>query len=584
MDNTTNSNFSPVFEENGECVLDEEKDLRELENLWALTKSAINNNLDLLEAIDLTYRAIEDTRLENGLLKEARRPISYLAKRLSLSRQQACLFSIYFSRYDDPHIELSDIRRHLNCSNVQALRFRDDVAVLEERGLIVSNGCRAKGTWFVPERVVSSIVNNHKPKEVKKAKLTAEALFDQIDTLCCRRAEESLSLEAFCNEVVSFFTSNMHLRICQALSSYNFNQTDLALIVWACNMLVSRSDENITRSDITNIYDVRLMARCVFNNLVTGKARLMELGLIERAGNFEYQDKDVFRLTEKAKTELLSELDLEVRAADPYQGLIDPASITPKDLFYNPVEKEQLDRLSKLLQDENYRDVTARLEKSGLRKGITVLLSGPAGTGKTEFVQQIARKTGRHIMPVNVSQLLNSYVGESEKNVKKVLAHYAALEASCPVTPILFLDEVDSIISKRMTRASRSVDKMSNNIQALLLQGLSEFNGILIGTTNLAENMADEAIERRFLIKCRVEKPSENVRFQIWHSLLPDMGEDLLKKVAAAYDFSGGKIENVVRKIHMSSALEGIEPDEATVIKFCDEEQAGYGKSNTIGF
>lgn len=349
-------------------------------------------------------------------------------------------------------------------------------------------------------------------------------------------------------------------------------------------MLVNREDSVLNSSDLRRLHEFRLRRKAQYDDLVSGQCDLFSLGLLERCNSGDFKDKDAWKLTNKARTELLgSEYEIDILVSNPYEGLIDPATIAAKQLFYNDAEKEQLDRISKLLQEENYKDVTGRLQQSGFNTGFTVLLSGPAGTGKTEFVNQIAKASGRHIMAVKVSDILDQFVGNSEKNMQQIFDRYFTLVSTCPTTPILFLDEIDSLCSKRFKNPSRSVDRCYNNLQALFLQNLNKFKGILIGTTNLSENMGEDAIERRFLIKTRIELPTASTRKQIWQSMLPNLTDDLLQKVSS-YEFSGGKIENAVRKILMNCAMEGIEPDETMVLKFCDEERASFGNSHVIGF
>lgn len=568
--------FTDIFDENGACVLDkDQQDTAEMKN------KSKRQQLTLLDALELTNNTIEDTKLEGFLIKEARRPISYLAKRLGLSKQQACLYSICFARYDDHHIDMGDIRRWLNCSSIQVLRYKDDIKVLEQKGLIVSNG--SDKTFFIPDHIVESICANKKPKAKVLTNLSPEELMNAIGDLCCRRANDGINFDPFCEECANLMSKNMHINFCRLMNDYKLGRQSFSLLVWACDMLINRDDEIINSSDLRRLHEFRLRRKAQYDDLVSGQCDLFSLGLLERCNSGDFKDKDAWRLTNKARTELLSEFEINIQQSNPYEGLIDPGTIAAKQLFYNDAEKEQLDRISKLLQEENYKDVTGRLQQSGFNTGFTVLLSGPAGTGKTEFVNQIAKASGRHIMAIKVSDILDQFVGNSEKNMQQMFDRYFNLVDTCATTPILFLDEIDSLCSKRFKNPSRSVDRCYNNLQALFLQNLNKFKGILIGTTNLSENMGEEAIERRFLIKTRIELPTASTRKQIWKSMLSNLTDDLLQKVSS-YEFSGGKIENAVRKILMNCALEGIEPDETMVLKFCNEERAGFGKSSVIGF
>lgn len=116
-----------------------------------------------------------------------------------------------------------------------------------------------------------------------------------------------------------------------------------------------------------------------------------------------------------------------------------------------------------------------------------------------ETVLQIARKTGRDLIQVNVSEVKSMWVGESEKNIKGIFDDYKQKVKQSVKAPILLFNEADAIIGKRQVGAERAVEKMENSIQNIILQEIEQLDGILIATTNLAENM-DKAFERRFLM------------------------------------------------------------------------------------
>ena len=85
-------------------------------------------------------------------------------------------------------------------------------------------------------------------------------------------------------------------------------------------------------------------------------------------------------------------------------NIVKPEKIAGKTLLYSEKEKEPLSLLQKLLQQENLQKTQENLAAKAFPKGITVLLHGAPGTGKTEIVKQIAKETGRAIMPVDLSQ------------------------------------------------------------------------------------------------------------------------------------------------------------------------------------
>ena len=109
-------------------------------------------------------------------------------------------------------------------------------------------------------------------------------------------------------------------------------------------------------------------------------------------------------------------------------------------------------------------------------------------------------------------------------------------------------------------------------------------DGIMIATTNLQQNL-DKAFERRFLYKIKFEKPTEEARASIWHTMIPELGDLDVHTLASKYDFSGGQIENIARHYAIDSILHGTNDDVlAMLIRHCDNERLDENNSRKIGF
>ena len=140
------------------------------------------------------------------------------------------------------------------------------------------------------------------------------------------------------------------------------------------------------------------------------------------------------------------------------------------------------------------------------------------------------------------------------------------------------------MIGKRQEGAARAVDKMENSIQNIILQEMESLEGIMIATTNLAQNL-DAAFERRFLYKVKFDKPSSLQRSKIWQTMLPVLSEDTAVRLASLYDFSGGQIENITRKCGIESVLYGDDYiTEDMIAQYCKEEVLEKQTRGKIGF
>jgi len=257
--------------------------------------------------------------------------------------------------------------------------------------------------------------------------------------------------------------------------------------------------------------------------------------------------------------------------------------IVEKTLYYNREEGELVGKLTNLLTREKYDKACRRLQGMGMRAGFACLFYGEPGTGKTETVLQMARKTGRHIMQVEMSQMRSKWMGDSEKNVKRLFEDYRYAVRHCPEVPILLLNEADALIGKRKENERYSTDRAEHIVQNILLQEMETMEGIMIATTNMAQSM-DPAFERRFLFKVKFQKPSEEVRCHIWQSMLPELPGEVLRELARDYDFSGGQIENVVRQYAINDILNDCEGTADDLRLICRNEQACVQTRPRIGF
>jgi SpoVK/Ycf46/Vps4 family AAA+-type ATPase len=185
-------------------------------------------------------------------------------------------------------------------------------------------------------------------------------------------------------------------------------------------------------------------------------------------------------------------------------------------------------------------------------------------------------------MKVEISLSKSMWFGESEKVIKRIFTDYKSFAKECERMPILFFNEADAIISKRRELGNSNVAQTENAIQNILLEELENFEGILIATTNLANNL-DSAFERRFLFKIQFQKPNTTIRAEIWKSKLPFLEIEDCNLLADKFDFSGGQIDNILRKNEIHEIIHGEKVNLGNLMIFCSEEILG-NNSIKIGF
>ena len=191
-------------------------------------------------------------------------------------------------------------------------------------------------------------------------------------------------------------------------------------------------------------------------------------------------------------------------------------------------------------------------EKMSLGKGLTVLFSGPSGTGKTMAAEIIAGELDLDIYKIDLSLIVSKYIGETEKNLSKIFAEAETSNA------ILFFDEADALFGKR-SEVKDSHDRYANIEIAYLLQKMEEYEGITILASNLRKNLDDAFVRRiKFIIEFPI--PDEPHRYQIWQVHLPKRApieEDLdFDFLARNFKLTGGNIKNSVLHAAFLSASE----------------------------
>jgi hypothetical protein len=176
-----------------------------------------------------------------------------------------------------------------------------------------------------------------------------------------------------------------------------------------------------------------------------------------------------------------------------------------------------------------------------LNTGVRALLSGPSGTGKTLAAHLLASVLQKDLYRLDLSAVVNKYIGETEKSLNQVFARAEELDV------ILLLDEGDALLTRR-TNVHSSNDRYANLETNYLLQRLESFEGILIVTTN-ASSRIDDAFQRRMDVVVDFRLPDVAERWTIWQLHLPvDHAIDLslLREVAVRCILTGGQIRNAV--------------------------------------
>ena len=542
--------------------------------------------LTMLSAINTIVTLAEDSELNTMFFEQADRFITYLSERQGISKMQAVLLSLFIeSSASGNKSDFSDIARYLDCNNVQVLQYKGEVDGLVKMGILrrLRNNMNGEFDYAVAPTLLESLSKNEPYQRKSYKDATGIQFFQYFYDITHLRYEDELSTELMLEEIERLMDENPELTYVKALRDIEMTDISRAVITHMSRHLVLSGTTSIPMNHLVFLLDSQHQKYDFDRMMSEGKHFLMREGWVENAFSEGFKDKEEYQLTPKAREVLLKDYDIkpgENKGCDVMQS----DKITMKQLFFADNVESQLDSLSELLSEENYQGICNRLKERGLRQGFACLFYGEPGTGKTESVLQIARKTGRDIMQVNISEVKSMWVGESEKNIKAIFDRYRAIAKHSKRIPILLFNEADAVIGKRKEGAERSVDKMENSIQNIILQEMESLEGIMIATTNLVQNM-DVAFERRFLYKVKFEKPELAQRTKIWQSMMPRLSAESAGKLASSFDFSGGQIENITRKCDIESILYGDDyVTDEKIEQYCREEKIVKKGGARIGF
>jgi SpoVK/Ycf46/Vps4 family AAA+-type ATPase len=190
-----------------------------------------------------------------------------------------------------------------------------------------------------------------------------------------------------------------------------------------------------------------------------------------------------------------------------------------------------------------------RLAESGLDRrlahahGLLVMFTGSSGTGKTMAAELLAMEQGVDLYKIDLSEVVSKYIGETEKNLRRVFREAEDSNA------IIFFDEADALFGKRgEVREAR--DRWANIEVNFLLQKVEQFNGVVVLATNLRQNI-DAAFLRRIHVVVEFPFPDADARRLIWQRMfdarrLGRPSDEELATLAERFPLPGGSIRNIV--------------------------------------
>ena len=540
------------------------------------------------------YKLLDVASDEKNLIKPVKTPeLETVMNDYGLTLDEAVILSFVLKMsMERSYVELD--RFECDCikkGDPNYIRILKDLKNMEKKGIVLLNSenrRRRGGDSFNPaimidDTVFTKIVLGEDVFSYVDFSDTYSVL-EGADDLINLRVHEKISEDRFSNDFSSFFDRiDKKLPIKQIAVKYS--EIEKVMLFKACVTRLKGEGRNDCNNFIASIYGSLRTVATVMKSIYDNSMPVFidkYLQIVESGGFFSMVSSPDFELTEKAFEKIFeSKMKKKKQEFKPrYTEHIKSRSIT-KELYFDPELQKNVDTISSALGKERFNEIVKSLKSNGFAPGVVSLLYGYPGTGKTATVHEIARKTGRDILQVDISNINDKYVGESEKRLKEVFNEYRKAQKILSRTPILLFNEADALISRRIN-VEDSVDQMRNNMQNIILEELEKFDGIFFATTNMTHNM-DDAFSRRFIYKIEFTKPSPAVRKKIWESKMKDIPAEWTDKLSY-FDLTGGQIDNIVRK-HMIDSILNAGGGFDSLQRMCREESE-YKKdqSRAIGF
>jgi SpoVK/Ycf46/Vps4 family AAA+-type ATPase len=550
-----------------------------------------NLKFRLFECIGKVYENSGGCRLDPSFFDGVDGELKCLSNYFDLSRNQAFIVAMVFAfNCKAEPVDLSCLVEHFACNPLKLLELNDDFESLCAKGILkkLKMARRLRITlsndqFSINQKVTDAMLSN-KPMPVieKDGFKDVIELLEKLHKLSEQRDNEEIATYELFAQAKELISSNLHFPLIKQINDFRFEIEDTYLffyLIW--RTLTGNQATDIDRA-ATRIFDNPSAKVAYIQKIMSNENPLFVQNYIEIVeANFFSQAE--MKLSDTS-VKMLQEFGLKFFANKKKRSnIIEPDKIHSKALFFNELEQQQLDLLKTLLQADQFKQTQDRLQRKGLPKGITALLHGLPGTGKTETVFQLAKATYREIVKVDISNSKSMWFGESEKIIKHIFTDYKAYSKDCEQMPILLFNEADAIISKRKENSASGVSQTENAIQNILLEELENFEGIFFATTNLV-NHFDSAFERRFLFKIEFRKPDTLVKARIWNSKLPSLSEPECQKLANRFDFSGGQIDNIVRKSDIYEIIHGVTVSFVNIMEFCNAELLQQNNAIKIGF
>ena len=548
---------------------------------------------NILIAAEKIHLQSKNSKLILENFTEVKNEITSVSNYFQINEIQAIIISGFICISCFEEIQTTEICEHFGMEKLAFIHYTNDIQILIDKKIVEKKykNKYASDSYTIKKYLAEFIITNQPiPQELIKINPEEDTFHEflgKIDKLSNQKDNNEIEANFFYFKFKELIQKSRKFKLVNYVLANNLRLIESFVLFDVIIDAIAKGENNFQSDLQCTVDDFTSRNRDTFefiSEFLSNKSKLNQLDLIEKDMT-EFASKHKIQLTQKA-LKMVEEMEgIKIGFKENKNNKLNyPDKIQKTTLFYNPAEKLQLNTVLKSMAHTSFSTLQQRLKANKLPLGLTSLLYGAPGTGKTETVYQIAKKYKRPIFKVEIAETKSMWFGESQKLVKKIFTDYYEFKKDEKACPILLFNEADAIIGKRKNAGTTSVADTENAIQNILLEELENFNGILFATSNLINNL-DPAFERRFLFKIKFDTPNIENATKIWKSKLPIISNKQAIILATSFKFSGGEMENITRKCIMEEVILGKKVSFENVISFCENEKWEKNTSSTkIGF
>lgn len=514
----------------------------------------------ICSAISLVYQAGEKLGTLSLTGFKANRELSIIRLFFKTGKREAFILSAFAYRriISDESLSMKDIISWLNIQGIDsAPEIFSLITRLIELNLLsreISRWEKKEGQFILTESAYKTILTG----DIKFLETISvdsfQSLLEKTMSLYSDLKSDLIESEDFQTKLHTSIEQSFHLSELQWISKYDLDLNEKFLLVIMAAHHLYYPNRSVDAERILQRIEKKYYL--ISKDIMNGRNSLMKNNLITFAIR-EFKSVDEMKISDFAFEHLGLQLDeLSGPVKLEYGQLIYPEEIESKEVFYNPSVESQIFSLEKII--DVYHNQS---KEEPIFKSVKVLIDGPSGTGKSQTILNLAKKSSAIIYEVG-HELKNPYVGMTEAAYAGMFKeYYQCCErfAKQGKNVWFVINELEGLVAKRIA-AERAADFMVSTATSIFLKesDSSKFKGVLLCTSNHI-NHVDASVMRRMTYKINMVEPNKDTQAKILANRFPFLQHEEVNQLCSAYSLTGAAIDNVSEKYTLMQKIGELE-------------------------